>query len=126
MVCVRSVGAWLCLFGVALGWCEVQCYAWDSTQHINVLELSAVFNFVRYAVRVYGWHQLRLVHVVDSRVVSCVLAKGRSSSKLLNRILRRLCSLLLAADLYLLPVWTISQWNHGDIPSRVVSATGEG
>ena len=71
-------------------------------------------------MRDLGWAQLRLSHIVDSRVVSCVLAKGRSSSKLLNRLLRRICSILVAADLYLLPLWIISQWKFGDIPSRVV------
>ena len=98
---------------------QVQSYPWDVTNHINVLELSAVFNFLRYATRDLGWCQLRLFHIVDSRVVSCVLAKGRSSSKLLNRILRRICSILVATDLYILPLWTISQWNFGDLPSRV-------
>ena len=87
--------------------------------HINILELAAVLNFVRYATRDLLWIEVRFFHVVDSRVTSCVLAKGRSSSKILNRILRRIGALLIICDLYLLPLWTISQWNFADEPSRV-------
>ena len=63
---------------------------------------------------------MRLFHVVDSMVTSSVLAKGRSSSRVLNRILRRICALVLAADLYVLPLWTISGWNFSDSGSRYI------
>ena len=99
-------------------WQAVQAYRWDQSQHINVLELSAVLNFLRLAAREWEWSSLRLFHIVDSRVCSCVIAKGRSSSRLLNRILRRISALCLACDLYILPVWTLSAWNFADIPSR--------
>ena len=98
---------------------EVESYKWDSVQHINVLELIAFFNFLRFAARDLGWVETMFFHVVDSRVTSCVLAKGRSSSKNLNRLLRRICALLVACDLYLYPLWTISQWNFVDLLSRV-------
>ena len=65
-------------------------------------------------------HDMRFFHILDSRVSSCVLAKGRSSSVLLNRILRRVASVLLAADLVVLPLWTISAWNYSDYGSRAV------
>ena len=117
----RSVVVVVCLaIGPDCSRTQVQSYSWDSVQHINVLELAAVLNFLRFAARDLEWANLRVFHIVDSRVVSCVLAKGRSSSKLLNRLLRRICSVLVACDLYILPLWTISQWNFGDIPSRVV------
>ena len=116
--CLGLVGrSWLvCL---VVGSPEVQSYKWDSVQHINVLELAVVFTCLRHVARDLGLVEKRFFHIVDSRVTSCVLAKGRSSSKILNRTLRRISALLIACDLYLYPLWTISQWNFADLPSRV-------
>jgi hypothetical protein len=105
---------------VAWDWKCVQSYTWQSTQHINVLELVAFYNYIRACCNIADNHSFRFLHVVDSRVVSCVLAKGRSSSSKLNRVLRRVGALLLAGDLYVLPMWTISGWNFSDHGSRAV------
>ena len=105
---------------IAWGWRCVQSYPWRSSEHINVLELVAVFNHLRACVFKADGHCSRYLHVVDSRVVSCVLAKGRSSSSKPNRILRRVCALVLASDIYVLPMWTISRWNFSDSGSRAV------
>ena len=105
---------------IAWDWKCVQSYAWQSSQHINILELVAFFNYLRACVNKADNHCCRFLHVLDSRVASCVLAKGRSSSSKLNRILRRVGSLLLASDLYVLPMWTISGWNFSDHGSRAV------
>jgi hypothetical protein len=104
----------------AIGWdwkC-IQSYPWQQSQHINVLELVAFFNFLKRLSRDPAEQSQRFFHVLDSRVSSCVLAKGRSSSKLLNRCLRRVAGFLLASDLYVLPLWTISSWNFSDAGSR--------
>jgi hypothetical protein len=103
---------------IAWQWTCVQAYSWKQKQHINVLELIAFFNFLRHLARSKLEHSARFFHILDSRVSSCVLAKGRSSSKILNRSLRRITSLLLASDLYVLPLWTISSWNFSDAGSR--------
>ena len=58
------------------------------------------------------------MHVVDSMVAACVVAKGRSSAVALIGPLRRLAGLLLAADVYPYPVWTVSRWNVADRASR--------
>ena len=99
-------------------WKVVQSYPWRQTQHINVLELIAFLNYLQLHVHDASNHSKRLIHILDSRVSSSVVAKGRSSSKMLNRILRRLTGLLLGADSYVYPLWTISSWNFADIPSR--------
>ena len=106
---------------LAWAWSTVQSYKWQATQHINVLELAAFFNFIKCVVRENGLVGQRFFHVLDSRVSSCVVAKGRSSSTMLNRILRLIGALLLAADIYVLPLWTISGWNYADASSRVYS-----
>lgn len=101
-------------------WSCVQSYTWSQPQHINVLELLAFLNFVKMHVLDRSHHQARLLHVFDSRVCSCIVGKGRSSSVLLNRVLRRTTALLLAADIYVFPLWTISRWNFSDHGSRAV------
>ena len=105
---------------MAWEWRCTQTYAWRAKQHINVLELVAFFNYLRSIPRGAENHCLRILHVLDSRVVSCVVPKGRSSSTKLNRTLRRIGTLLLAADVYVLPLWTISSWNFSDHGSRAV------
>ena len=101
-------------------WVCMQSYGWATPQHINVLELIACFNYLRAVISRYDCHGLRFFHIVDSMVTSAVLSKGRSSSKVLNRTLRRVSALALAGDLYLLPVWTVSGWNYSDHGSRYV------
>ena len=56
--------------------------------------------------------------VLDSKVAANAIAKGRSSSRRLNRQLRRLLAVVLASDQYPLVLWTISKWNFADKPSR--------
>lgn len=59
-------------------------------------------------------------HVLDRMVTPSVVAKGRSSSRLISRTLRRLASLLLCGDLYPVALQTISMWNFSDSESRYV------
>lgn len=61
-------------------WHPVQTYRWHNSQHINSLKFLACFNFLRHMVNCPDNHNLRFVHVLDSRVISCVISKGRSSS----------------------------------------------
>ena len=106
-------------------WKSVQSYEWRQTHHINVLELIAFFNYLRSWVSKPEHHGCRLLHVVDSRIVSCVLAKGRSSSCKLNRVLRRVGALMLASDIYVFPLWTVSRWNFADSGSRALCPVGD-
>ena len=82
------------------------------------MELAAFLIFLKRLSSNANEHSCRFFHVLDSRVGSCVLAKGRSSSKLLNRCLRRVAGFLLGSDLYVLPLWNISAWNFPDAGSR--------
>ena len=83
--------------------------AWKNPQHINELELIAFFNYLRHMSASNSINsRLRYLRILDSRVCSCVIAEGRSSRCVLKRLLRRTCNILLASDLYVLPLWTIS------------------
>lgn len=70
-------------------------------------------------LHVAGISPLRMIHIVDSMVVAAVITKGRSSSKILIRTLRRMCAVVIVADLYILPLWTLSGWNFADTGSRM-------
>ena len=105
-------------------WRTYHAYAWNSSHHINILEFAAFFNYLRSRSTSTFLHSSRWIHVFDSRVCSCVIAKGRSSSVLLNRSLRRTMAFLLATDVYVQPLWTISSWNICDAGSRGYSLAG--
>ena len=94
-------------------------FRWKEDLHINIGELNA-FNVMaeRRAAHVEK-HATRYLSILDSQVVRGALGKGRSSSKPMNRGLRRSAALLISADAYPLLAWTISQWNWADQPSRV-------
>ena len=105
-------------------WRSLQAYAWKQPHHINVLEFNAFFNYLRACVRKPVNHSNRMLHVLDSRVASCVIAKGRSSSCKLNRILRPVSALLLASNVYVFPLWTVSGWNFADYGTRALCPVG--
>jgi hypothetical protein len=51
-------------------------------------------------------------------VALAVVVKGRSSAKVLNRLLRRFAALQLAAGIYPVCGWVESEDNPADEPSR--------
>ena len=99
-------------------WRTSMAYAWRQEAHINELELLAVAVFLKRRARTSTKQHQRFFHVLDSMVTRGVLAKGRSSSRRLNRVARRCSAYLLAMDDYIFPLWTISAWNFADKPSR--------
>ena len=105
-------------------WETVQSYKWETSNHINVLEFVAFLNYVRLRSKGVNMHSKRFLHIFDSRVVACVVAKGRSSSKQLNRVSRRLCAYLIATHTTCLSLWTVSKWNYADAGSRLYDDDG--
>eukprot|EP00959_Pyramimonas_sp_CCMP1952_P270372 5651854-Pyramimonas_sp.AAC.1 len=65
-------------------WEATPFYKWASPQHINILEFVACFNWYRSHTNSKDFHSLRMWHVFDSRVVACIVTKGRTSSRALN------------------------------------------
>lgn len=100
-------------------WKCVLAYKWQKSQHTNLLEFISLLNYVRKVVNSSINHGKRMLHVLDSRVTAAVISKGRSSSVRLNRVSRRFAAYCLAADLYVLPLWTISGWMTSDAGSRL-------
>ena len=102
-------------------WTLKQTYPWRQPQHINILELTAVLNSWRRRMKERMRIGERVPHVCDSRVTCAVVAKGRSSSRRLNHVLRRLAALMLITDTYPMMMWTISGWMPADAGSRHVT-----
>ena len=69
-------------------WAVAAAWRWQGTkEHINVLEMRAVLNAVRWRLERRGQVKIKFVHMVDSMVCLHSLARGRSSSLKLRRTL---------------------------------------
>ena len=100
-------------------WKDVAAWRWhDHSEHINQLEMRAVYTTVKWWISKRQHCNCRLVHLTDSLVVLHSLTRGRSSSRRLRRTIMRINSLLLAANLH--PVWAYvhTSMNPADRPSR--------
>eukprot|EP00438_Fugacium_kawagutii_P016319 Skav222801 [mRNA] locus=scaffold1419:399983:408357:+ [translate_table: standard] len=82
-------------------WHIAHSYEFQPGQHINVLELCAVNHTFEWRLRRSTFGDCRALHLSDSQVVLGVIVKGRSSSRQLNRLLRRLAALLVAGGVQL-------------------------
>ena len=91
---------------------------WKQAAHINELELRMIVLAVEWFLRQPDSCHRRLLHLTDSYVSMSVIAKGRSSSRALNRSLRRLAASLLAAALHLIVGHVDSLVNPTDAASR--------
>ena len=68
------------------------------TAHINKSELHAYLATIRWRLRKGLALRVRMLHSMDSYVCLSVAAKGRTSSRLLQKTLSQINSLLLAAS----------------------------
>ncbi|CAJ1394674.1 unnamed protein product [Effrenium voratum] len=103
-------------------WRTTLSFAWSHEDHINTLEMAAALAEIRRRARQTESQGCRFFLVLDSQVVYHVLAKGRSSSKRLNRLARRVMAVQLMCGMQPLVLWTISGWNFADAPSRAHGA----
>ena len=100
-------------------WAVAAAWRWQGTkEHINVLEMRAVLNAVRWRLERRGQVKIKFVHMVDSMVCLHSLARGRSSSLKLRRTLLRVNSLLLATGSQVVWSYVHTGQNPADGPSR--------
>jgi len=101
-------------------WRVVLSMAWPrgKTAHINVRELQAAAAGLRWRARKVTHHGSRFLHLVDSQVVAAIVTKGRSSSRKLQPVLKRWMAVVVAADMYPLIGYVVSEDNPADEPSR--------
>ena len=100
-------------------WKVVLAYPWQKTQHINMLELRAIFAAMRWKARSLRNFRTRKCIITDSQVALSVAAKCRSSSKRLNRILWRTNAVALATCSHFFFVYVRTGLNPADPPSRI-------
>ena len=103
----------------------LMCHSWTTTEktrfrrkdHINLLEMQMLKSEIMSRIN-SGRGFCRTVNLCDSRVVVGAYAKGRSSSKQLNHLLRSCLAWTIAGDLGVTNVWVDTHRNPADYPSR--------
>ena len=99
-------------WSVASSWC------FKKESHINILEEAALLRLVTFLGT--KMKPLRAVALVDSFVCKGATAKGRSSSRSLSSILRKVNSRMVAFGIYMVNPFCPTRWNVADDPSREV------
>ena len=100
---------------LSLPWRVGKAWAWRAMSHINILELASVLRLLRFLAP-HG--SLRIVVFVDSAVALQAASKGRSPSRGLTPILRKVAAVCLAADLYPVFHFCPTRLNPADCPTR--------
>ena len=102
----------------ALPWQIVTSRSFAKCEHVNVQELGAIaYEVKRWVLRPGTFGTRRLV-LTDSRVALGAWAKGRSSSRRLNMILRSVLGALVLGRLRVSCIWISTGVNPADHPSR--------
>ena len=84
--------------------------------HINILEAHALFRLVSDLSKLKT--PCRLSAFLDSNVVRCAMAKGRTSSRGLSPLVCKVGALCVAAGLYVGLPFVPTRWNPSDAPTR--------
>eukprot|EP00438_Fugacium_kawagutii_P030713 Skav213067 [mRNA] locus=scaffold364:748159:750546:- [translate_table: standard] len=103
-------------------WKHCRAFRWRHVSHINLLELKTLVHAIQWRARRARFHSFRTMLLCDSQAVIAVVAKGRSSSRQINMVLRRLAALCCALNLYLLLCWVDTADNPADEASRIFDA----
>ena len=101
---------------LSLGWSTLRAWSWPSPVHINILECSCIYRLMCSLARRSG--PLRFVSLCDSAVTCHALRKGRSPSRGLRRVLRRISAVSLAFGLYPSAPYCPTRLMPADHPSR--------
>lgn len=91
---------------------------WSRQEHINCLELRSILMSLLWRIDHLTISNLRLLHMSDSAVSISILSKGRTSAKALQHVVRRINSILLLFNAYLLCLHVDSMENPTDAASR--------
>eukprot|EP00435_Cladocopium_sp_Y103_P043576 s1827_g12.t1 len=98
-------------------WHKAHSFPYTVSEHINILELRSLVH-TEWRPRRHQFGDCRAMHLTDSQVALAVGVKGRSSSRALNRLLRKFAALQVAGGLWPLLAYVESGQNPADGPSR--------
>ena len=108
-------------------WDDVLATQWKVLgEHINVYEMRAYLLALRWRTRYSRCIGSKFLHLVDSRVSLGVVAKGRTTSWNLRKVLSKINAICLAGSLAPLLGYCRSHLNPADAPSRVTAPTKSG
>ena len=99
-------------------WRPVFASRWKFEEHINALEVRAVYLALLWKCRERGFCSRRIFHATDSYVAMSILSKGRTSSRKLQPLIRKISALLLAGQTQLVLAHIDSFDNPTDEASR--------
>jgi site-specific DNA-cytosine methylase len=89
-------------------------------EHINVLEMRAFLHALQWRLRNPHNVRTRFFHLLDSQVCLGILAKGRTASRKMTPVMRRVSALLLVSGCVAFSGWVQTECNPADKPSRRV------
>ena len=100
-------------------WRTICGWSWaNRAEHINRLELRAVYSSLRWRVLRNKSLRIKFVHLTDSLVSLHVINRGRSSSHKIQSLMYRIASVSLAAGLHPFICYVSTHQNPADKPSR--------
>ena len=99
-------------------WTAVFSTRWSQTEHINALEIRAIYLTILWKVMNRQLVNRRMFHLTDSYVALSILSKGRTGSAKLRYIVRKINSLLLVSHSLLHLAHVDSYENPTDAASR--------
>ena len=98
-------------------WEVSSSWKWKGNSHINILELASLFQAMKKAARRGGG---RFCFLLDSYVALRASSKGRSSSRALAPLLRKIFALSQAFAVYAAGLFCPTRLNPSDDPTRDV------
>lgn len=103
-------------------WSTICGWKWPfnskSAEHINKLEMSAVYTGLKWRILKQKISHKRVLHLVDSMVSLQILNKGRTSSHKLRAITKKTAALLVSSRVSLALSYVDTHQNPADRPSR--------
>ncbi|CAE7745584.1 unnamed protein product, partial [Symbiodinium necroappetens] len=100
---------------LSLPWHAGDDWHWRSSAHINILEAASILRLLK---RLAAFGPSRVVVLVDSSVAFHACAKGRSPSRGLTPVLRKIGAVSLASGLFPSYHFVPTRLNPGDCPTR--------
>ncbi|CAK0818612.1 unnamed protein product, partial [Prorocentrum cordatum] len=105
-------------WGDITSWKEVARWRWEEKEHINLLEMRTSVAAARHSARSRASWGRRHLRITDSMVCLGGFSKGRSASRPILILCRRMAALDLGRGMREYWRWVPSDRNHSDGPSR--------